>query len=399
MAIPILMRYGADYLVKDKQGRNSVHTAADIGFADAVDFFLRTSTQDFGKDRQGVSLLHYMSMWLPSAIIKLYLDSKKPPLNVRDQRRRTSLHYAAIFDNIAAAELLLTRGATVDMKDHVGRTPLHYAIIEGKADIVSLLLQHKSDPTLRDSFKQTCLQMSIRSGDFATIDLISKVDTSIHACDKFGMTALHRACALRDPWPLLKLLSMAPEINAKDNLGFTPLHTAVAHKSYAVVVELLGCPKLKLSERDSLFCTPLDRAIVEDDKHMTRLLRDQGARNTHNFRSKLRYLIPYQNTSVEPEWHDWPMTLFHRPEFTWYPKPRIRSSRRWADESERSSGEVLRSAWSRNDISSTRRTPSSRRDEKYGTDREYDPRPQSAARRRREQKSGRTTRWLSGLFQ
>ncbi|KIW64874.1 hypothetical protein PV04_07178 [Phialophora macrospora] len=61
-ALRVLLNQGADYLLRDKYGKTPVHMAAESGYRAAVQLFLDSPTREYGRDRQGASLLHYMVM-------------------------------------------------------------------------------------------------------------------------------------------------------------------------------------------------------------------------------------------------------------------------------------------------------------------------------------------------
>lgn len=321
-SLRILLDRRADYLLKDKYGKTPVHIAAETGYRIAVELFLDTPTREFGRDRQGASLLHYLVMWLPGEVVINFIDSKVPILNVRDRLRRTPLHYAATFNNIEAAAALLSKGAAVGLKDHYLQTPLHYAIREGHLDIVKLLTDNGARLSEPDGFMQTCVQISIRSGDIATIEFMLQMEPLIHNRDKFGLTPLHRACAFGNADIVEKLINLGADCNAKDKLSYTPLHLSVAHQHCSVTRLLLKVRDLKLSEKDYLNCTPLDRALVEGDAQISNLLIDFGAQSTNEYRSKLKHCIPYQGTFHKLSWHDWPVVLYK--DLDLYPPPRPR---------------------------------------------------------------------------
>jgi ankyrin repeat protein len=72
-------------------------------------------------------------------------------------KQKTALHYAAKYDCIPAARLLLERGADPNRKTKFLRpekvksawTALHYAVRADSASMVRLLLSNGADPALR----------------------------------------------------------------------------------------------------------------------------------------------------------------------------------------------------------------------------------------------------------
>ena len=58
--------------------------------------------------------------------------------------RRTALHWAAHNGHVAAAQLLLDRGARVDAQDKTRKTPLDHAVAQGHADVAELLRRRGS---------------------------------------------------------------------------------------------------------------------------------------------------------------------------------------------------------------------------------------------------------------
>lgn len=114
--VSLLIRYGADWRVRDKQGYNSVHVAAQ-------------NDQD---------------------MIILLLKAQGADINSYDRARRTPLLWAAYRGHGQVVEILINNGALLDLQDDNGRSPLHWAVIKGNATCAAKLLKNGAALDLRD---------------------------------------------------------------------------------------------------------------------------------------------------------------------------------------------------------------------------------------------------------
>ena len=73
-------------------------------------------------------------------------------VNVTDDDRFSSLHWAAFGGYTEMVEILIDQGATIDLQNDDSLTPLHTAVLAGHANIVKQLLAFGADPdiTTRD---------------------------------------------------------------------------------------------------------------------------------------------------------------------------------------------------------------------------------------------------------
>ncbi len=69
-------------------------------------------------------------------ILELLLRSEASGIDVRDEKGRTALHYAAESGNAPGVRLLLDAGADPDLKDQSGQTPRSLAAGSGRAETV-----------------------------------------------------------------------------------------------------------------------------------------------------------------------------------------------------------------------------------------------------------------------
>ena len=135
-----LVDSGPSYLLKDKLGRNAgsccipkfasydadystVHIAAETGCRSIVRLFVDEPIREYGRDNQGRSLLHFLVMWQRGSLIEDFIKAKSPIIDVLDNKRRTPLSYAALYNNNEALEVLLQHGAKVNFLDSNGSIP------------------------------------------------------------------------------------------------------------------------------------------------------------------------------------------------------------------------------------------------------------------------------------
>eukprot|EP00775_Hariotina_reticulata_P006133 gene6133-6372_t len=81
-------------------------------------------------------------------------------VNAGDAEKRTPLHYAAGYNHIEIAQLLLAEGAGLENKDSMGNTPLHYAAGYGRPQLVELLLARGADAAVKNEAGKTAYELA-----------------------------------------------------------------------------------------------------------------------------------------------------------------------------------------------------------------------------------------------
>ena len=155
----------------------------------------------------------------------------------------TPLHKAALEGRVSAAELLIDRGAEVDVRRSLGATPLHDAAFRGEASVVKLLIEKGADVNARDVQGSTPLHWATYTGDVSCGEL---------------------------------LIGRGADVNAKNRYDATPLHRAVEF-GHIDFTKLLIESGAELSAENSDNKSPADIAVLMDRDYVSDLLRKHGS--------------------------------------------------------------------------------------------------------------------------
>jgi ankyrin repeat protein len=169
-----------------------------------------------------------------AAIVRI-LDREPAMVNARDSFGQTALHCAAGTGHKTVVELLIARGADVNVADsQVRRTPLHLACANNHKDIVTLLLSNGADlnATCDGGLQEgspTSLQMAITRGQTEVAEVLINMGADVNR--DFGpglhcLRPLHVAAAMGNERLVTLLLDKGAKVTAGDLDGRTALQFA-----------------------------------------------------------------------------------------------------------------------------------------------------------------------------
>jgi uncharacterized protein len=152
----------------------------------------------------------------------------------------TALHWAAYWDDLDTAALLLKSGADVNAVNRYGVTPLSLACTNGSAAMIDLFLKAKADPNAALPGGETPLMTAARTGKADAIKLLLAKGADVKAKDaERGQTALMWAAADGNTAAAGLLIESGADIHAVSKGGFTTLMFAVREGKSGVVRTLL----------------------------------------------------------------------------------------------------------------------------------------------------------------
>ncbi|KAI0879933.1 ankyrin repeat-containing domain protein [Annulohypoxylon maeteangense] len=179
---------------------------------------------------------------MPDSLISLLLEFGTP-VNVRDRKKNTALHYAATkapsgeMGNIDTIRILLAHGANQGLRNKRGRTALHEAVSFMCHDRSRELLDYGADLDMTDNNGWSPLFGAVTQGSTALTKLLCGRGARVDKKDKGGQTALHYAISQGCKEVADALLNNGADANLISR-GETPLCRA-ASKSNLALVELL----------------------------------------------------------------------------------------------------------------------------------------------------------------
>ncbi|XP_054708114.1 transient receptor potential cation channel subfamily A member 1 homolog [Uloborus diversus] len=196
--------------------------------------------------------------YLKTILNNLSPEACESNVNRLDDCKRAPLHYAARYNHIRVTQLLLEKGADVNVIGDDGLTPLHFAARYGynkaSKQFVSIFLQ--------------CPNSACKT----VIDMLIEEGAHVNCQDNYDMTPLHYA-ALRGNAIATSQLLKANKINTEvpDKQEMTPLHCA-ANYNNPEIVELLLNAKANPEACDENLSTPLHLAAMTGSKEISLLL-------------------------------------------------------------------------------------------------------------------------------
>jgi len=90
-------------------------------------------------------------------VLELLRRGDQDPDAIDSYSGRTALDFAASFNNVAMATMLVDRGAHVDMRDPVGNTALYWAAERGSLDVMRYLLDNNAAVDVQNKRGETPL--------------------------------------------------------------------------------------------------------------------------------------------------------------------------------------------------------------------------------------------------
>eukprot|EP01080_Neovahlkampfia_damariscottae_P001774 gene1774-543_t len=170
----------------------------------------------------------------------LSLFEENPHFDVNKLQNKTTLLHAAASNNCAdIIELLIEKGADINILDYLDRTPLHVAASNGNYEAsITLLGKGGSKVNLRDCYGFSPLFLAIKNHYFSIAEDLILFNGDVNFKKQDGSTILHDCLVTNNIKSLKFLLGLDLKNlihNPKDSNGETPILKAVHADNFQIV--------------------------------------------------------------------------------------------------------------------------------------------------------------------
>nr|XP_026653871.1 ankyrin repeat domain-containing protein 17 [Zonotrichia albicollis] len=301
-AVKLLLDMGSDINAQIETNRNTALTLACFqGRTEVVSLLLDRKANVEHRAKTGLTPLMEAASGGYAEVGRVLLDKgadvNAPPV---PSSRDTALTIAADKGHYKFCELLISRGAHIDVRNKKGNTPLWLAANGGHLDVVQLLVQAGADVDAADNRKITPLMAAFRKGHVKVVRyLVKEVNQfpSDSECMRYIAT-------ITDKEMLKKChLCMESIVQAKDR------QAAEANKNASILLEELDLEKLREESRRLALAAKREKRKEKRRKkkeEQRRKLEEIEAKNKENFelqaaqeKEKLKAEGDYCNYSKE----------------------------------------------------------------------------------------------------
>ncbi len=252
------------------------------------------------KDRFGTTAMHYVIKSNKAERVSKFLDLGS---NINENYRhfamiRTPLITAALDSTKDICELLLRRGANVNIGDDKEKTPIFYA---RTTDVIKLFIQYGADLNKQDAEGETAL---MHHKDTQMISMLISFGADLNKQDNKGKTALMYHRSLQS---IKALIDSGANVNLQDNEGKTALVHYLSD-DFQLFNWLLNTGQCDLSLKDKSGLSVIEHAALLNYQTVPKLIQSANPPAQELRRIKFRLLEKY---------HSMPDELLHE-EYTMY---------------------------------------------------------------------------------
>lgn len=276
-----LLNYGAEINAQNKEGNTPLHVAVSNCSEQIIEFLIHHEANLTIKNCKGQTPLLLAIDIQRNDNVRAILEKRHssfPDLMITDKNGDTPLHYASYLRQASIIELLLQKGAYINITNRHGQNSLHKALSFTKGEKDSSGCHYQSHLFFENTL-HTVQKLVEAKADLSTQDVLG--NTPLHYLPIFVLKEIKENKTF--PLKLLEfikkifsyLLSQKANPNTKNRQGNTPFHLVVQMGCLSLVKESLthGADPLL---GDYYQRNALHLATFKNDHRLSRALLETG---------------------------------------------------------------------------------------------------------------------------
>lgn len=251
-----LIAKGADINLPDAHGHNPLHIAVLNGNQILAKYLV-----ELGAKINVINVYNETPLIIAIRdnypLIAEILLQKKPEVSVQDRLGNTALHYAALNNNVAQIQQLVTQDdEVIHIRNLNQMTPLATATLFGRYAAAEKLTQMGAHTDIVVDNQHNLLHLAAMSGDIRFIELYK--DVELNHQDDNGNTPIQHAAYYQQTKFAIALLNKNPRLGVLNKNSETILHLASRTNDADLIHALFAhWPEINIEQSNAIQNTPL----------------------------------------------------------------------------------------------------------------------------------------------
>uniref|UniRef100_A0A8C3G5Z7 Euchromatic histone-lysine N-methyltransferase 1a n=1 Tax=Cyclopterus lumpus TaxID=8103 RepID=A0A8C3G5Z7_CYCLU len=208
----MLVQAGANLDMFDEQQRTPLMAACENSHLDTVKYLLRAGAVVGHKDIIGFTCLHLAAKLGHCDIVHHLLSKASKYVNCQDDGGWTPITWAVEYKHKELVQLLLARGADVNIRDKEENVCLHWAALSGCDDVALALLEARCDLNAVNVHGDSVLHVAARENHLECVMLFLSRGADINQKNKERETALDCCVYGSKVWTALNTNKKGPTL-------------------------------------------------------------------------------------------------------------------------------------------------------------------------------------------
>lgn len=225
-------------------GQAGIHIMVKNGVVEGLHLLIRYGAEVSLPDKNGDSALHLAAMYAHHMCTKVLLDYDDAVKDAINKQGLTPLLRALLcyqtglkLQFYKTLKFLVDIGCDCNLCPNLNLSPLYLAIVKEDPALICLLVNGGADvnAVYNNGLTPLLLVVSNKTVNYSSLKLLLDAGASPDICNIDGSTPLHIATAKGDIKAVIHLLAAKANLNITNNLDETPLWIAVNDNNYDLV--------------------------------------------------------------------------------------------------------------------------------------------------------------------